>query len=105
MPMYDIQDIETGDVDTVMCSYDKLKEVLAENPNLKQIYTKAPGVIHGTGDRTKPPKGFMDVLSRISEANPTSALADDLGKKDPKSVKIREANKRVKSKIGDLFKT
>jgi hypothetical protein len=54
----------------------------------------------GTGDRIKPPEGFKEVLSKISDANPTSKLADDYGKKDKKSVAVRDSMKRVRKKIG-----
>ena len=57
----------------------------------------------GVGDRTKPDGGFKDVLSRVAEANPMSPMADDFGKKDAKSVAIRDSVKRVKKKVGALM--
>ena len=58
---------------------------LKNNPNIKRRLT-APAIVASTGDRTKPPKGFQEVLSRVSEANPYSKLADSHGKKDAHSV-------------------
>jgi hypothetical protein len=63
---------------------------------------KATALIGGTGDRTKPDDGFKEVLSKIADANPTSKLADDYGKKDKKSVAVRDSMKRVKKKLGSI---
>jgi hypothetical protein len=76
------------------------EEYLKENPNLETIITGAPGLVKGTGDRTKTPAGFKEVLSKISEANPTSSLANDYGKKDHTSVKVRDLVQKHREKAG-----
>ena len=103
MPMYTFEDTESGETfDMLMKIADKDK-YLAKNPNIKQVIT-APNInFGGVGDRTKPPSGFKDVLSRVAEANPMSPMADDYGKKDAKSVAIRDSVKRVKKKVGALM--
>lgn len=102
MPIYSIRNKKTGEEWEEMMSWSSLQEYLEANPQFESIITKAPGIIGGTGDRTKPDDGFKEVLSKIADANPTSKLADDFGKKDKKSVAIRDSMKRVKKKLGSI---
>lgn len=90
MPIYTFRNVDTGETEDKIMSMSQREPFLNSNPHLTQIHTKAPGLVSGTGDRTKTPAGFKEVLSKISEANPNSALANDYGKKDHKSVKVRE---------------
>lgn len=100
MPIYSFRNNETGEEYDKIMSWDDKVEYLKENPHLESIITGAPGLVGGTGDRTKPPSGFKEVLSKIADANPNSKLANDYGKKDHKSVKIREA---VQSKTSSIL--
>lgn len=103
MPMYTFENTETGEqFDMLMKIADKEK-YLSKNENIKQVITAPNLNFGGTGDRTKPPSGFKDVLSRVAEANPYSPMADDYGKKDAKSVKIRNTVKDVKKRVGNLM--
>mgnify|MGYP001164188237 FL=1 len=103
MPMYTFENTDTGEqFDMLMKIADKEK-YLKKNNNIKQVITAPNLNFGGVGDRTKPPSGFKDVLSRIGEANPMSPMADDYGKKDAKSVAIRDSVKRVKKKVGSLM--
>ena len=104
MPIYSFQNNETGEIKDEIMSYDDKLKYLEENPHLTSIITKAPSITSNRGgDRTKPPSGFKDVLSRVADANPLSPMADDFGKKDRKSVAIRDSVKRVKKKVGNLM--
>ena len=87
MPLYSFRNNETGEEYDLMMKYSDKVQYLENHPEIESIISGAPGLVKGTGDRTKPPSGFKEVLSRISEANPTSALANDFGHKDHKSVK------------------
>ena len=103
MPMYTFENTDTGEqFDLLMKIADKEK-YLKKHSNIKQVITAPNLNFGGVGDRTKPPSGFKDVLSRIGEANPMSPMADDYGKKDAKSVAIRDSVKRVKKKVGSLM--
>lgn len=99
MPVYSFRNNETGEEYDRIMSWDAKVEYLEENPNIESIITGAPGLVSNTGDRTKPPSGFKEVLSKIADANPNSKLANDYGKKDHKSVKIRETVQKQTSKI------
>ncbi len=100
MPTYSFINDDTGDIEDKIMSWNAREEYLKNNPQLKSIITGAPGLVQGTGDRAKPPAGFKEVLSKISEANPTSALANDFGKKDSTSVKVRDLVQKHREKAG-----
>lgn len=99
MPTYSFRNNETGEEYDKIMSWDAKVEYLKEHPEIQSIITGAPGLVTATGDRTKPPSGFKDVLSRIADANPNSPLANDYGKKDHKSVKVREIVQKQTAKI------
>jgi predicted nucleic acid-binding Zn ribbon protein len=99
MPLYSFRNNETGEEYDMMMKYDDKVQYLANHPEIESIISGAPGLVKGTGDHTKPPSGFKEVLSRISENNPTSALANDFGHKDHKSVKKREVVEKHRTKI------
>ena len=100
MPIYSIRNKKTGEEWEEMMTWSSLQEYLEANPQFESIITKAPGIVGGTGDRTKPDDGFKEVLSKIADANPNSNLASDYGKKDKKSVTVRNAVQRVQKKLG-----
>ena len=102
MPTYTIENTITGEVYEDFMSISDKEALIKTNPHLRQIIG-APNIVGGTGDRTKPPTGFKQVLSRIAEANPTSGLADTYGQKDKKSAAVRDSLKRVKKKLGPIY--
>jgi len=102
MPIYSFENQETGEVNDHLMKYSEVEQFLEDNKNLKQIITGCFSIVGGTGDRTKAPSGFKEVLSKISDANPSSNLASDYGKKDAKSVKVREAVQQVKKRLGKI---
>jgi len=101
MPIYNFINNETGEVEEHWMSWKDKEQFLVDNPNMESIILKAPGLVQATGDRTKPPSGFKDVLSKVAEANPTSDLANTWGKKDAKSAKVREVTNKLKKKLGN----
>ena len=103
MPIYTFENKETEEQFDMMMAIADKEKWLKKNPHMKQVITAPNLNFGGVGDRTKPTSGFKDVLSRIGEANPMSPMADDYGKKDAKSVAIRDSVKRVKKKVGSLM--
>lgn len=97
MPFYDFINMETGEEWEQMMSYDSMKDMLRENPNVEIIY-KSMNLVGGTGDRVKTDGGMNDLLGRIARANPTSPLADRYGDKGIRATKSREAVKRQQKK-------
>ena len=102
MPIYQIENTITGEVEEQFISISSMEALLSDNPHLRQIIG-APALVGGTGDRTRPPDGFKQVLSKIADANPTSGLADTYGGKDKKSAAVRDSLKRVKKKLGPIY--
>jgi hypothetical protein len=100
MPTYNFENTETGEITEEIMKISDRDIYLSENPQLKGIMLSAPGTVKATGDRTKTPNGFKEVLSKISEANPTSSLAGDYGHKDHKSVTTRNIVQKHREKAG-----
>jgi len=101
MPVYSFRNKDTDEEWEDMMSYSASEKYLEENPHIERFIGKAPGLVQATGDRTKTPNGFKEVLSKIAENNPNSKLANTYGKKDKKSVIVRDAVQRVQKKLGD----
>ena len=104
MPTYSFEDTKTGEQYDKFMSWKDREKYLEENPDIRAVTTSA-ALIGGTGDRTKAPAGFNEVLSKVSEANPHSALAETHGKKDSLSVKKREIVKKARKKLGPISTT
>tara|TARA_B100000927_G_scaffold280198_1_gene264491 strand:- start:12380 stop:12700 length:321 start_codon:yes stop_codon:yes gene_type:complete len=102
VPIYEIENTETGEIFEVMMKIDAKEKMMEKNPHFRQVPSAPALNFGGVGDRVKPDGGFKDVLSKIADANPTSKLADDYGKKDKKSVAVRDSMKRVKKKLGSI---
>ena len=103
MPLYDFKNTETGEYEEKFVSMSDYDQFLIDNPHLERAYIKAPSLNKGgLGVRTKPNDGFKEVLSKISDAIPNSKLASDYGKKDKKSVTVRNAVQKVQSRMGDI---
>jgi hypothetical protein len=57
------------------------------------------GVSTSNAKQNKVPDGFKEVLSKVAEAHPTSAIAEKHGRKSIKDVKTREIVKKHVDKI------
>ena len=88
MPLYDFRNLSTGEEWEQFMSYDDMKD-LTKSGDVIIVY-KTMSIIGGTGDRVKTDNGFKEVLSKVAEAHPHSALADRHGSKDIKTIKTRE---------------
>lgn len=99
MPTYSFENTTTGEEFDKFMSWKDREQYLKDNPELRAVMTSA-ALIGGTGDRTKPPAGFNDVLSRVAENSPYSPLAETHGKKDAKSVANRNIVKKARKKLG-----
>lgn len=71
---------------------------LKANPDVRQLITKV-NLVRGVGG-IKTDEGFKELMSKIGEAHPTSEVAKQYGKKDGKSVKIRETVDARRKKAG-----
>ena len=78
MPLYNIENVQTGETTTFWGSYTSLQEKLSEDPNLRQVIS-APAIISGLSDNTsKLPDGFKDKLRDIKQRHPSAEGMDHL---------------------------
>ena len=90
MPIYTFENTKTGKVYDDMMSIAEKEEFLNKNKHIKQKLTTiniSSGVM---GVNMKNDGGWKDNLSRIAEAHPTSALADQHRKRSIKEVKTQQ---------------
>ena len=90
MPIYTFENTKTGKVYDDMMSIAEKEEFLDKNKHIKQKLTTiniSSGVM---GVNMKNDGGWKDNLSRIAEAHPTSALADQHRKRSIKEVKTQQ---------------
>jgi hypothetical protein len=88
MPTYTFHNKETGVVKDKMMSIADKERYLKDNPDVEQVHTGL-NIVSGVGS-IKTDSGWKENLSRIAEANPTSAFADRYGKKSIKDIKTRQ---------------
>jgi hypothetical protein len=98
MPTYTFKDNETQEVFDVIMSMNELDDYKKENPNHERFFDEAPGIV--SGSRSNTDSGFKDVLAKISEAHPNSALADQHLRKSIKQVKTERVVKEWKKRQG-----
>lgn len=89
MPNYTFKDTNTGEVFTEFLKLSELDEFKENNPHLQTIIG-APAIAGGVSLKDKRPDGFKEVMSRIAEANPTSQVASDYGRKSTKQIKTEQ---------------
>jgi len=101
MPTYNFRNKETGEITEEFMSISAREEYLKENVHLES-YMEHPPQFNYSGqgfrsvtDRTD--NTFKEVLQKISEHHPASALAQTHGKKSTKEIKTKEIfNKHMK---------
>ena len=90
MPIYTFENKKTGKVYDDMMSIAEKETFLKKNKHIEQKLTTiniSSGVM---GVNMKNDGGWKDNLSRIAEAHPTSALADQHRKRSIKEVKTQQ---------------
>jgi hypothetical protein len=84
MPEYTFKNEDTGEETTEIMSMSAREDFLKNNPNMTQQILRV-NMISGIG--LKNDNGWKENLSRIAEAHPNSALADQVGGRTNKTVK------------------
>ena len=80
----------------------EMEEYLKKNKHITQVLTGL-NIVASTGSRTmKTDSGFKDVLSKIGEAHPQSALAKQTTKRSIKQIKTEQAIAKNKRRIRGL---
>ena len=86
MPIYIFKNTKTNEVEEKFLSMSEREEYLKDNPDIKQVPTPI-NIVGGI----KTDNGFNEVLSKISEAHPTSALASRHSRRTIKQVRTDNA--------------
>ncbi len=92
MPLYDFQDVETGEVFELRLKIAEKEGFLKANPNLKQII-HAPVIVSGVDGQRRVDDGFKEVLSKIAEQNPQTNFGREVN--SAKTSKQGAVNKAV----------
>jgi len=105
MPVYDLRNNETGEEWEEKMSYDDMKALTADG-NVVILYKKV-NFLHAPGSDGggKVPDHFKEVMSKIAEQNPNSAVAEKWGSKSHKEIKTREAVDKARKKAGGSLMT
>lgn len=95
MPTYNFLNIETGEEFEAFMKISEREEYLKSNPQIQSVMT-APAIVSGvsTSKQNRVPDGFKEVLSKISEAHPASAVADKHGRKSIKQARTEQVIKK-----------
>lgn len=91
MPTYDFINTETNEVEEHFMSISAKDKYLKDNPHMKQCYTKVPGIIRGTISAGNVDNhGFKEVLQKVGEAHPNSAVAQQHTRRTTKEIKTKQ---------------
>jgi hypothetical protein len=102
LPTYNFIDTETGEELEKIMSWSQREEFLKENPQLEVIIF-APALVSsrgGTNDQ-KAGDGWKEVLSKVAEKHPGSAVAERYGRK---SIKEARSSQVVKKHVDRITK-
>jgi hypothetical protein len=99
MPLYDFYNSKTKKTTEELMSISDKEKYLAENPHITQAIPSEMHIVSGVmGITHKVDSGFNDVLSKIADHHPASALADKVGKRSIKDAKTNAAVEKWKRK-------
>ena len=95
MPIYTFENLKTGKVYDEMMSISEMEDYLKKNKHIKQ---KIHSVNIIGGIQHKNDQGFKEVLSKVAEAHPRSALAKEHRKRTIKEVQTEKVIKKHAAK-------
>ena len=88
MPTYNFVDTETGEEFEALMKISERETFLKENPHIQSVIM-APAIVGGVSIKDKVPDGFKEVLSKVAEAHPESAVGKRHGRKSIKQVQTK----------------
>ena len=93
MPTYNFKNEKTGEVTEHFMKLSEMEQFKKDNPHLS-VVLGATASVSGVGS-LKTDNGFKEVLSKVAEAHPTSALASKLGGRKESAVKTENVTKKL----------
>ena len=100
MPTYNFLDTETGEEFELFMKWSGRETFLKENPHIQPILT-APAIVSsvaGMGSH-RVPDGFKEVLSKVAEKHPGSAVGEKYGRKSIKEARTAQVVKKHVDRI------
>ena len=102
MPTYDFVNKDTKEVETHFLRMSELDKFKEDNPHMQSVIS-APAIIGGYGSSgsMRIDDGFKEVLAKVGEAHPGTAVANDYGKrsiKDQKTQDIVDKHRKLQAK-------
>ena len=100
MPTYNFVDTETGEEFELFMKWSGRETFLKENPHIQPILT-APAIVScvaGMGSH-RVPDGFKEVLSKVAEKHPGSAVGEKYGRKSIKEARTAQVVKKHVDRI------
>jgi hypothetical protein len=100
MPTYNFVDTETGEEFELFMKWSGRETFLKENPHIQPILT-APAIVSsvaGMGSH-RVPDGFKEVLSKVAEKHPGSAIGERYGRKSIKEARTAQVVKKHVDRI------
>ena len=102
MPIYTFYNKKTKKQFDEMMTIAEMEEYLQKNKHISQVLTGL-NIVASVGNRAmKTDGGFKEVLSKIGEAHPQSALARQTTKRSIKEIKTQQAVAKNKRRIRGL---
>ncbi len=98
MPLYTFKNTKTGKKFTDMMSISEMESYLKKNKHVKQQITSVNIVAGVSGMSYKSDQGWKEVQSKIAEAHPQSAFAQEHGKKSIKQIKTEQVVKKHRAR-------
>jgi hypothetical protein len=98
MPMYEFLDTKTDEVFEQIMKISEREVFLLNNPHIQPVVS-APMLVSSVSLTGKVPDGFKEVLSKVAEKHPNSAVADKHGRRSAKESKTRDIVKKYTDKI------
>ena len=97
MPSYTFKD-KDGEYFEASLSISEKEEFLKDNPDISQVI-QAPNIVAGVGGMRND-EGWKEVLSKVGEAHPGSAIDQRYNRRSAKEVKTENAVERWRKQTG-----
>ena len=98
MPIYTFTNTKTGKEFTEMMTIAEMEKYLKKNKHIKQNISGIRIVAGVSGQSYRSDQGWKETLSKVAEAHPQSALANEVGKKSIKQIKTEQVVKKHRAR-------
>lgn len=93
MPLYTFRNKDTEEIFELTLRISDYDSYLASNPNIERYIDSVPGIVGGVGS-VRTDNGFKEVLSKVAEAHPNSALANKTISRTSSQVKTDNVKRK-----------